>query len=55
MARDFSGIHWRSDYQQGLLLRETVAINLLQDQEHIFPEAFKGFTFTRFDGAGVTV
>ena len=25
LARDFAGIHWRSDYAQGLLLGEAVA------------------------------
>ena len=55
IGRNFSGIHWRADYQEGLLLGEAVAISLLRDQEHIFHEAFKGFTFTKFDGTKVTV
>jgi hypothetical protein len=55
IGRNFSGIHWRADYQEGLLLGEAVAISLLRDQEHIFHEAFRGFTFTKFDGTVVTV
>ena len=55
IGRNFAGIHWRADYQQGLLLGEAVAISLLRDQEHIFHESFKGFTFTRFDGTSMTV
>ncbi len=55
IGRNFAGIHWRADYQEGLLLGEAVAISLLRDQEHIFHEAFKGFTFTKFDGTSVTV
>ena len=55
IGRNFAGIHWRADYQQGLLLGEAVAISLLRDQEHIFHESFKGFTFTRFDGTPITV
>ena len=32
MGRNFAGIHWRSDYDQALLLGETVAISVLRDQ-----------------------
>ena len=31
-ARDFAGIHWRSDYEWGLQLGEAVAISVLRDQ-----------------------
>jgi hypothetical protein len=33
-----------------MLLGEKVAINLLQDQAHLYNENYTGFTFTRFDG-----
>jgi hypothetical protein len=55
MARNIGGIHWRSDYDQALLLGEMVAISLLRDQSATFNEAFSGFTFSKFDGLTVTV
>jgi len=56
LARDFAGIHWRSDYAQGLLLGEAVALSVLSDQsENYVGENFEGFTITKFDGTPVTV
>jgi hypothetical protein len=55
MGRNFAGVHWRSDYDQALLLGESVAISLLRDQRATFNEPFSGFTFTKFDGTKVTV
>jgi hypothetical protein len=55
MGRNFAGIHWRSDYDQALLLGETVAISILRDQRATFNEKFEGFTFTKFDGSKITV
>ena len=49
-GRVFSGIHWRDDIKYGMLLGEQVAINLLQDQAHLYNENYTGFTFTKFDG-----
>jgi membrane-associated phospholipid phosphatase len=54
-GRVFSGIHWRQDIIQGMLLGEKVAINLLQDQAHLYNENYPGFTFTKFDGTKITV
>ncbi len=54
-GRVFSGIHWRQDIVQGMLLGEQIAINLLQDQAHLYNENYVGFTFTKFDGTKVTV
>jgi membrane-associated phospholipid phosphatase len=54
-GRVFSGIHWRQDIIQGMLLGEKVAINLLQDQAHLYNENYTGFTFTKFDGTQITV
>jgi membrane-associated phospholipid phosphatase len=54
-GRVFSGIHWRQDIEQGMLLGETVAISLLRDQGHLYNENYTGFTFTRFDGTRITV
>jgi hypothetical protein len=49
-ARGRFAVHWRSDYDQALLLGESVAISILRDQRAIFNEKFDGFTFTNFDG-----
>jgi membrane-associated phospholipid phosphatase len=54
-GRVFSGIHWRQDIIQGMLLGEKVAINLLQDQAHLYNENYTGFSFTKFDGTRITV
>jgi membrane-associated phospholipid phosphatase len=54
-GRIFSGIHWRDDVWQGMLLGEAVAINLLRDQAHLYNENYTGFTFTKFDGNQITV
>lgn len=55
MGRNMAGIHWRSDYDQALLLGEMVAISLLRDQRATFNEHFEGFTFSRLDRTTVTV
>lgn len=55
-ARNFSGIHWRSDCDWGLRLGEAVALSILADQRNNYAgEDFEGFTITRFDGTPVTV
>ncbi len=54
-GRVYAGIHWRADIEQGMLLGEAVAINLLRDQAHLYNENYAGFTFTKFDGTKVTV
>jgi hypothetical protein len=46
--------HWRSDYQQSLLLGEAVAIAFLQDIVHLFNEPGGYFTFTSFGGKTIT-
>jgi membrane-associated phospholipid phosphatase len=55
MGRVDSGIHWRQDIQQGMLLGEAVAISLLRDQAHLYNENYTGFTFTGFNGNTITV
>jgi hypothetical protein len=50
-----SGIHWRQDIQQGMLLGEMVAVSLLSDQAHLYNENYTGFTFTSFNGNKITV
>jgi hypothetical protein len=55
-ARDFAGIHWRSDYEWGLRLGEAAAISVLSDQSNNYVgEDFEGFTITKLDGTTITV
>jgi hypothetical protein len=55
IGRNMAGVHWRSDYQESLLLGETLAISILRDQRGCYNEDFDGFTFHKFDGSQVTV
>src|SRR4030095_6002724 len=55
MGRDFAGIHWRSDCAQGLLLGESIALSILQDEAYTNNESFKGFKVTKFDGKTITI
>ena len=55
IARNFAGIHWRTDASEGLRLGEQVAIHALKDIATCYSEDFGGFTFTKFDGTRVTV
>jgi hypothetical protein len=54
-GRNIAGIHYRSDYDEAVLLGEAVAISILKDSKHCYNEAFSRFTFTKFDGSRVTV
>jgi hypothetical protein len=55
-GRNMSGIHWRvSDNMLGMLLGEDVAIYLLNETAALYPEQFKGFTLTKFDGTTILV
>jgi hypothetical protein len=54
LARDFAGVHWRTDYTNGLRLGETVAIWFLCDMRNTYSEHFK-FSFNTFDGHQVTI
>ena len=55
-GRDFGGVHYRSDGDEGLLLGERVAIRLLMDHARTYPEAgFRGFEFSRRDGVRIRV
>jgi len=55
MARNFAGIHWRTDDTSGLLLGEEVAIRMLKEASLTYPEDFHGLSFTKFDGSKITV
>ena len=55
-ARNFAGIHWRSDAEWGMRLGEAVALSVLRDQNNNYVgENFEGFIITKFDGTTVTV
>jgi len=55
VGRNLAGMHWRSDYQQSLLLGETVAINILKDVVNTFSESNVYFTFPKFSGGMITI
>jgi membrane-associated phospholipid phosphatase len=55
MGRVLAGVHWRSDAAEGLKLGETVAISLLEDLTATYPEDFRGFSLTTFDGTRITI
>lgn len=55
MARNWSGIHFRSDDTSGLRLGEDVGISVLQDLARTFSEDFKGFSFRRFDRTNIHI
>lgn len=55
LGRNFAGVHWRTDYSDGLRLGEAVALSILSDQKSVYGEDFGGFEITRFDGTNVTV
>jgi membrane-associated phospholipid phosphatase len=50
IARDMAGVHWRTDYTEGMRLGECVAVALLVEQANDYYEAEAYFTFTGFDG-----
>lgn len=55
LARNWAGIHFRSDDMAGLRLGEDVATSILQDLACTYTEDFEGFYFTRIDGTKVHI
>jgi membrane-associated phospholipid phosphatase len=55
MGRVLAGVHWRSDAEAGVTLGEAVAISLLRDLTATYPEDFRGFSLTTFDGTPITI
>lgn len=53
IARDFAGVHWRSDGIEGLLLGEAYALGYLEEMKITANEFFTGFSITKFDGTRV--
>lgn len=54
-ARNMSGVHYRSDGDQGILLGEKVAIQFLKDVANTYNQSFVGFKLRKFDGTVITV
>lgn len=54
-ARNWGGIHWRSDASASMPIGEQIAIGMLREMRMTVRESFDGFTFTRFDGSRITV
>ena len=55
MARNWAGIHWRSDTDMSRTIGEQVTICFLQDQVNCFTESFPGFSFTGFGGNPISI
>ena len=49
-----SGIHWRSDSDQSMILGEALAISMLQDMAQCYNEKFT-ISFAKLDGATATI
>ncbi|MBV9083067.1 MAG: hypothetical protein JOZ62_10350 [Acidobacteriaceae bacterium] len=54
LARNFAGVHWRSDYTESIKLGEMVATYFLHDTVQTYNEDVY-FSFTRFDGKKVKI
>ena len=54
IGRNGAGVHWRSDYDQSLLLGEAVAIGVLQEQSILLNEP-EFYQITKFDGTTVRI
>jgi hypothetical protein len=56
LARDFGGVHYRSDSEEGVLLGEKAAIKYLQDHARTYAEeGFKGFELTTRRGIRIRI
>lgn len=55
LGRDWAGVHYRSDGEDGLRLGEHVGLSLLRDYAATYNEAFDGFELTTFDGERVRI
>jgi hypothetical protein len=58
LARNFAGVHYRSDGEDGIRLGEAVAIRYLQDRTRIYREVFigdRGFQLHNRDGEQILI
>jgi len=53
-GRNMAGIHWRSDFVESVILGESIAIGVLEEQKATYNEA-GSFSLTRFDGTTITI
>jgi hypothetical protein len=53
-ARNGAGIHWRTDYSEAVVLGETVALGILEEQKESYNQDC-AFTLTKLDGTTVTI
>ncbi len=53
-GRDAAGVHWRSDFVEGVRLGEAVAIGILEEQKACFNQEV-AWTLRRFDGSTITI
>jgi hypothetical protein len=54
-GRNFAGVHFRSDAEEGLRLGEAVALQYLREMKLTTRELFAGFHLRKFDGTQITV
>ena len=50
LGRDWAGVHYRSDGDQGLRLGQAMAVSFLRQQKPLYNEAVGPWTATGFDG-----
>jgi hypothetical protein len=55
IARNFAGIHWRSDAVEGLKFGEAVALQVLREMKLTANETFRGYSLSTFAGTRVIV
>jgi hypothetical protein len=53
-GRNAAGVHWRTDFVEGVLLGERVAIGILEEQKGCYNQDFT-WTLTRFDGSVIQI
>lgn len=53
-GRDAAGVHWRTDFTEGVLLGERVALGILEEQKDCYNQDFT-WTLTRFDGSVIQI
>lgn len=54
-GRNFAGIHYRSDAEEGILLGERIAIEYLKQRKRSYNEKFKGFELTTRFGKKIII
>ena len=57
LGRNFAGVHFRSDGDQGLAIGEQIAIQYLKSklQEYALRSALNSFTLEKFDGTIIEI